>query len=435
MSQKINNSYIKILKYELVPALGCTEPGAIAYAAAKAVSVLEEFPIKIEIKCSGNIVKNVKGVVVPNSGGLRGIEAATILGAIAGTLDTKHILGNDSENKLEILDAITETDRIKAKELLSTDFCKCRLQEGESNLYIDVIAKTEEHSARVVVKDSHTNIILIKKDDKTIFEKEGLEKNIDIEETKKLLNVKDIIAFADTVNIEEVKPILDYQIYVNTAIAEEGLKNEYGASVGKTLLESYGDDIKVRAKAKAAAGSDARMGGSSMPVVINSGSGNQGITVTVPVVEYAKELGVDDDKMYRALVISNLISIHIKQYIGKLSAFCGAVSAACGSGAAITYLHGGTFEDISSTIINTVCNVGGIVCDGAKASCAAKIASALDAAIMGHNMTLQKRKFQEGEGIVTGDIEKTIQNIGHIGREGMKETDNEILHLMIGDIN
>lgn len=423
MNKEIYSAYIEILKSELVPALGCTEPGAIAYAAAKAASTLGKFPEHIDIKCSGNIVKNVKGVIVPNSGGLRGIEAATILGAIVGE--------NCADNKLEVLNQVTEEDIEKTKRLLQKNYCKCLLQEGESNLYIDVVVTSKEHSAQVIVKDSHTNIILIKKDSEVIFEKDLMENSTILEEKKKLLNVKNIIDFADTVNIQDVKDLLDYQIFVNTAIAEEGLINEYGASVGKTLLESYGNDIKVRAKAKAAAGSDARMGGSSMPVVINSGSGNQGITVTVPVVEYAKELGVSKEKMYRALLISNLISIHIKKYIGKLSAFCGAVSAACGSGAAITYLHGGSFEDISSTIINTVGNVGGIVCDGAKASCAAKIASALDAAIMAHNMTAQKRKFQSGEGIISDDIEKTIKNIGHIGREGMRETDTEILHLMI----
>ncbi len=421
MNKQIYDSYIDILNSELIPALGCTEPGAIAYAAAKAVATLGIFPEHIDIKCSGNIIKNVKGVVVPNSGGLRGIEAATILGAIVGE--------SNVENKLEVLNKVTKTDIQKTEELLKKDFCKCMLQEGESNLYIDVIVSSKEHQAQVIVKDNHTNIILIKKDQEIIFKKDLEQAKNNLDEKKKLLNVRDIIDFANSVNIEDVKRLLDYQISVNTAIAEEGLSKEYGASVGKTLLDAYGDDIKVRAKA--AAGSDARMAGSSMPVVINSGSGNQGITVTVPVVEYAKEAGASQDKMYRALIISNLISIHIKKYIGKLSAFCGAVSAACGSGAAITYLYNGSFDDICSTIINTVANVGGIVCDGAKASCAAKIASSLDAAILAHNMTIHNRKFQNGEGIVTGDIEKTIENIGHIGCEGMRATDTEILNLMI----
>jgi L-cysteine desulfidase len=425
MNKEICQAYIEILKSELIPALGCTEPGAIAYASAKAAEVLGVFPEHIEIKCSGNIIKNVKGVVVPNSGGLRGIEAAAVLGAIAGK--------RGAENELEVLHRITEEDIRETSKLLKQDFCKCTLQEGESNLYIEVSAVCADHQAQIIVKDSHTNIVLIKKDGELLFEKDMQGDGGRLEEKKKLLNVKDIIDFADTVNLEEVKDILSYQIHVNTAIAEEGLTNEYGASVGKTLLESYGNDIKVRAKAKAAAGSDARMGGSSMPVVINSGSGNQGITVSVPVVEYAKELGADQEQMYRALLISNLLSIHIKKYIGRLSAFCGAVSAACGSGAAITYLYGGNFEAISSTIVNTIGNVGGIVCDGAKASCAAKIASSLDAAIMAHNMTAQNRKFQKGEGIITDDIEKTIEIFGYIGREGMKETYTWILLLMLGN--
>lgn len=425
MEKEMYSSYIDILRSELVPALGCTEPGAIAYASAKAAATLGHFPEHIDIRCSGNIVKNVKGVVVPNSGGLRGIEAAAVLGAVAGK--------ENAENQLEVLDCVTEADIEKTKKLLAEDFCRCGLQEGESNLYIDVTVNAGEETARVVVKDNHTNIILIEKNGKTIFEKASKEEKVSLEEKKELLTVRGIIAFADTAAIEDVKDILDHQINANLAIAEEGLTNSYGAAVGKTLIENYGDDIKIRAKAKAAAGSDARMGGSSMPVVINSGSGNQGITVTVPVVEYARELGAGDDKMYRALLISNLISIHIKSFIGKLSAFCGAVSAACGSGAAITYLHGGGFDEISSTIVNTVGNVGGIVCDGAKASCAAKIASALDAAILAHNMTEKNRHFCEGEGLVDRDIEKTIANIGHVGKEGMRETDTEILHLMIGD--
>ena len=423
MESTTYNAYVQILKGELVPALGCTEPGAVAYAAAKAVSVLGTFPDRIEISCSGNIVKNVKGVVVPNSGGLRGIEAAAVLGAVVGKAD----------NMLEVLNHVERPDIDKTKQLLGTGFCRCLLEEGEGNLYIDVLAEGGGHSARTVIKDSHTNIILIQKDGETSYSKDCDDADESAAEMKKLLNVKDILNFADTLQVEDVKEILDHQMKVNTAIAEEGLAHEYGAAVGKTLLEAYGDDIKIRAKAKAAAGSDARMGGSSMPVVINSGSGNQGITVTVPVVEYAKELGADDDRLYRALAVSNLISIHIKRHIGKLSAFCGAVSAACGSGAAITWLMGGGYDQVSSTITSTLANVGGIVCDGAKASCAAKIASSLDAAILANSMTFQKRAFQEGEGIVDGDIEKTIENIGHIGREGMKFTDTEILHLMIGD--
>ncbi len=250
MNKEMYTAFIGILKSELVPALGCTEPGAIAYAAAKAAATLGGFPERMSIKCSGNIIKNVKGVVVPNSGGLRGIEAAAILGAIAGECTTNH--------KLEVLNHVTKSDLERTKKLLQENFCKCMLQEGESNLYIDIVVNSREHSAQVIVKDSHTNIVLIKKDADILFEKNSAETSTELEEKKNLLNVKDIVAFADIVNVDDVKDILDYQICVNTAIAEEGLTNEYGASVGKTLLESYGDDIKIRAKAKAAAGSDAR---------------------------------------------------------------------------------------------------------------------------------------------------------------------------------
>lgn len=424
MDNKIKDAYIQILKNELIPAFGCTEPSAVAYCAAKVVNVLGSFPKHIDIYCSGNIIKNVKGVIVPNSGGLRGIDAAATLGCFA----------KNADNALEVLEQLSEKEIKEATSLLSTDFCKCYLQEGEGNLYIDITANDGSNTAQVTIRDSHTNITLIKHNDAVIFEKDTIGETDDISQLKKLLSVEGIVNFAKEANSEDLsqlKEILDYQIKVNTEIAEEGLINDYGASVGKTLVENFGNDIKVRAKAKAAAASDARMNGCSMPVVINSGSGNQGIVVTVPVVEYAKELGSTQEELYRALLISNLISIHIKNHIGKLSAFCGAVSAACGTGAAISYLYGGDLEEISETIINTCGNVGGIVCDGAKASCAAKIASSLDAAILGQNMAKKHRAFQSGEGLVTNDIEKTINNIGKLGKDGMKETDVEILNMMI----
>lgn len=423
MDKNIYDAYLSIMRAELVPALGCTEPGAVAYAAGQAAAILGGDVTHIDVWCSGNIVKNVKGVVVPNSGGMRGIDAAAILGAACGK----------AEEKLEILNAVTQDDIDKAKALLTTDFCKCYLEEGEGNLFIRVVAYKGDNKSEVIIRDGHTNIVLMKKNEEVLFEVDHLAATDALAEAKKLLTVKGIIEFANEVKIEDIKEILDYAINVNCAIAEEGLKNDYGACVGQTLIEDYGDDIKVRAKAKAAAGSDARMGGSSMPVVINSGSGNQGITVTVPVVEYAKELGLNHEQLYRALTISNLISINIKRHIGKLSAFCGAVSASCGSGAAITYMRGGTYEEICYTIKNTLGNVSGIVCDGAKASCAAKIASSLDAAILADKMAEKSRVFEAGEGLVEEDIEKTIANIGHMGKEGMKTTDVEILHMMLGN--
>lgn len=423
MDQRIYDEYVSILKNELIPALGCTEPISIAYASAKARQVLGKMPERLELWCSGNIIKNVKGVVVPNSGGLVGIDVAGILGVVGGNPD----------KELEVLESITEEHIAKTKELLKKDFCTCRLIENVENLFIVAKVFAGSDSAEVEIASRHTNITRLVKNGKEL----DVEQHVQFAEhqgaklDKSLLNVKDILEFADQVDIEDVREVLENQIEMNSAISQEGLRGSYGAEVGKTLLKYYGHDVKIRARAAAAAGSDARMGGCSMPVVINSGSGNQGMTVSLPVIEYAKELGLPREKLYRALVVSNLISIHQKKYIGSLSAYCGAVSAACGSGAAITYLYGGDLEDVSNTITNTIGNVGGIVCDGAKSSCAAKIASAVDAAIMAHCMTENSKTFQAGEGLVKNDVEGTIESIGRVGREGMKATDVEILNIMI----
>lgn len=417
------DTYVSILKSELVPALGCTEPIAIAYASAKARDVLGEMPDRMELWCSGNIIKNVKGVVVPNSGGLHGIDVAGILG----------VVGGNPNKELEVLETVTPADIEETKSLLEKDFCSCHLIENVENLFIVAKVFKGEHSAEVEIANRHTNITRICKDGEEI-KLEGrveLAPHQAIQLDKSLLNVKDILAFADCVKIEDVQEVLDNQIEMNSAISKEGLTGSYGAEVGKTLRKYYGDDIKVRARAAAAAGSDARMGGCSLPVVINSGSGNQGMTVSLPVIEYAKELGISREKLYRALVVSNLISIHQKKYIGSLSAYCGAVSAACGTGAAITYLYGGDLKDVSMTITNTLANVGGIVCDGAKASCAAKIASSVDAAILAHSMTQNSKTFRIGEGLVKADVEGTIESLGRMAREGMKATDVEILNIML----
>lgn len=421
MDTKTTTYYTELLKKELMTALGCTEPGALAYASAQAAAILENFPEKISAVCSGNIIKNVKGVFVPNSGGLRGVDAAVILGAVIG----------DPAGKLNVLENATEEDRQKTRRLLDSDFCQCSLKEGEDNLYIEITASEGEHSSRVILQSAHTNIVYMEHNGAVLLDTRDSQKKEGQDGQEHLLNMEDIFQFADQGDLTPLQSLLEHQIEANCAIAQEGLDHNYGASVGRTILETEGNSVQVRAKAKAAAGSDARMGGCSMPVVVNSGSGNQGITVTLPVVEYARELTLSQEKLYRALVLSNLISIHIKRQIGTLSAFCGAVSAACGSGAAITYMNGGDLNEISSTIVNTLANVGGIVCDGAKASCAAKIASSLDAAIMAHNMSLRNRNFQAGEGFIAGDVEKTISNMGHIGREGMKATDVEILNLML----
>lgn len=421
MNKTIYQNYVTILKKELIPALGCTEPIAVAFCAAKANEVLNEKPIKMEAWCSGNIIKNVKGVTVPNSNGMKGIDVAAILGMIGG----------DPSKGLEVLTTVNDEHIEETKKLLKSDFCSCHLIEGSENLHIIIKLYSQDHFVSVEIKDKHTNIIKIIKDDEVIFKKDYEEEQND-DDIVATLNVKDIIDFANEVDLDDVKDVLDKQITMNEEISEEGLKNNYGANVGKTILEIYGkDNIVAMAKAKAAAGSDARMSGCSLPVVINSGSGNQGMTVSLPVIEYARYLNSSKDKLYRALIISNLVALHQKRFIGRLSAYCGAVSAACASGAAITYLHDGTLDDISKTITNTIANVGGIVCDGAKPSCAAKIASSLDAAITAHYMAMKDRVFMPGDGLVKENVEETIQSIGRMGRVGMHPTDIEILNIMV----
>ena len=423
MDAKVYQSYVDVLNRELIAAMGCTEPIAIAYAAAKAREVLGELPDRAVVHCSGNIIKNVKSVTVPNSGGMAGIEIAAILG----------IVGGDASAQLEVLAGVTDEDRQKAKELLDRGFCVCKLQENVDNLYVDVYVETEEHSAQVTVMNRHTLIARIAKDGKEIHRQDVINRIQGV--SNDFLSMAGIYEFASTADFEDIRGPIERQIRLNTAISKEGMSEKYGAQIGNVLMKSFGTDVRVRAMAVAAAGSDARMSGCAMPVVINSGSGNQGMTVSLPVLEYAKELGCSHEKTCRALVVSNLISIHIKKYIGDLSAFCGAVSAACGAGAAITYLYGGTLQQISNTVINTVANVGGILCDGAKASCAAKIASSVNAAILGHTMSMAGIVFHEDEGIVLDDVESTIRSIGHIGCVGMARTDTEILKIMMKEVS
>lgn len=422
LTKEVYKNYILILKSELIEALGCTEPIAIAYAAAKAKAVLGEQPKRMEIGCSGNMVKNVKGVIVPNTGGLIGIAAAAIAG----------VVGGDSEKGLQVLESVKSEQYSEIRYLLKKDFCEVYHLKGVENLYIEAKAFSEDESAEVYIENAHTNIVKIVKNGKVLFEnKKGDRNDLETAGDKSLLNIKDIIEFSETVDLEELRELLTSQINVNSAIAEEGIRNDYGVSVGKTLLKYYGNDVTVRARAKAAAGSDARMSGCSLPVVINSGSGNQGITVSIPVIEYAKELNVSEEKLFKALIISNLSSIHQKAQIGKLSAYCGAVSAAAGSGAGITYLNGGGYEEISKTIINTIANVGGMVCDGAKPSCAAKISSAVGAAILGYQLSAQGKVFGNGEGLVKDGVEATIKSLGRLGKKGMEGTDIEIINIML----
>ena len=424
MTQQQHDVFLQTLERELIPALGCTEPIAIAYAAAKARQVLGEMPRGIRLRCSGNIIKNVRGVAVPNAGGLRGVEAAAILGAVGG----------DADRELEVLQAVTPRHLELTRQLLEEHFCTCSLQENVANLYIVAEVFSEGHTASVTIINCHTLITRIEKDGRELFRQDPVTQKSDDTDWSGW-SVAAIVEFAETVDISRVRALLDGQIDLNGTISNAGLRRPFGAQIGRTLLDVCEDTVWTRAKARAAAGSDARMGGCSLPVVINSGSGNQGITVSLPVMEYAAELKVPREKLYRALIISNLISIFQKHYIGSLSAFCGAVTAAAGCGAAITWLHGGTLENICDTIANTVANVGGMVCDGAKASCAAKIASAVDAAIMAHHLSMRGLHFQPGEGIIQDDPQKTIRSLGYIGRVGMRSTDAEILNLMLGNVD
>ena len=411
-------SFIKILSDELIPALGCTEPIAIAYGSAVASSLLGEDVESGVVEASGNIIKNVKGVVVPSSGGMKGIEAAAALGAIGG----------DPKLELEVLSSVTEEDIKRAKILMRN--IQVRLLSSDCKLHLIITLKSKSHVATVEIAGSHTNIVRKELDGKTLFLKTYSEEKGSLSGYDEL-TVESIVDFAENVDLDRVAPILERQIELNSAIAKEGLSGNWGVSVGKNIVKYCGCGVNTMARAAAAAGSDARMSGCLSPVVINSGSGNQGITVTMPVVVYAEYLKASHERLLRALVISNLISIHQKQKIGRLSAYCGAVSASSGAGAAITWLKGGSLSMIKSTMVNTLANVSGIICDGAKPSCAAKIASALDAALMADMLTFEHETFSSGDGIVKDDIEATIDSVGEIARKGMESTDKTILEVMI----
>lgn len=409
--------YVDLLKKELVPAMGCTEPIAIAYAAALAKKILEDDVKRVDVYASGNIIKNVKSVVVPNTGGRKGILTAAAIGICAGNPDKE--LEVISEVKLEDIDRMVQFLDTIPMELH-------RIQSG-CTLEITIELYSEKHSSVVHIRNTHANVVLMKRDNQTIFQKEDLK---EIEDGYSL-QMKEIYDFALMVDIDDVKETLQRQIDYNYAIAKEGLSGKYGAGIANVLLHTYGDSIEIKARALAAAGSDARMSGCELPVIINSGSGNQGITASMPVYAYAKELHVSQETLYRALVISNLTTLYQKQFIGRLSAYCGAVSAGAGAGAGITYLLGGDYEHICHTIVNALAITSGILCDGAKPSCAAKIASSVDAGILGYAMFKEGKQFYRGEGIVGNSIENTMKGIGQIARDGMKECDDEIIRLMI----
>ena len=418
------SAYIKILEEELVPAMGCTEPIALAYCAAKAREVLGCLPDRVFIQASGSIIKNVKSVIVPNTNHMKGIPAAAVAGIVAG----------DASRQLEVIASVTEEQTEQMRAYLEKT--PITVEHVDNGLTFEILV-TVYHggdSARVRIVNYHTNIVHIERNGQILLDNPVEGESESGLTDRACLNLADILDFAESVDIADIKSILDRQIQYNSAIAEEGLRGNYGSNIGSVLLRTYGDDnVMVRAKAMAAAGSDARMNGCEMPVVINSGSGNQGMTTSLPVIEYAKELKVSDEKLYRALALANLTTIHQKTSIGRLSAFCGAVSAGAGAGAGIAYLMGTDLDGISHTVANAIATTGGIVCDGAKASCASKIATAVEAGILGYNMHVQNQNFQPDDGLVGDTPEETIANIGRLGKEGMKGTNEEIIKIMVGE--
>lgn len=420
METKIYQEYVKILEEELVMAMGCTEPIAVAYAAAVAVKALGEQPESMEVNVSANIIKNVKSVVVPCTGGMKGIRAAVCAGVVSG----------EPEKELEILAGLTEEQKEQVGSLMQQ--IPIQVNESDSGYIFDIQIKAfaKGHTGFAQIAGYHTNVICIMKDDQILEQKEYVEQQQTFATDRSLLTVENIVEFADCVQVDEVRDILMRQIECNTAIAKEGMTGKWGAGIGRLLINSYGDSVHNRAKAMAAAGSDARMNGCELPVVINSGSGNQGMTASLPVIVYAKELHVSEEMMLRALVVSNLVTIHLKTGIGRLSAYCGAISAGCGAGAGISYLYGGKAYEISHVIVNAVAINSGVICDGAKASCAAKIASAVEAGLLGVQMQKNGAQFYDGDGIVCKGVENTIRNIGELASKGMKETDKTIIRMM-----
>ncbi|MCB6309350.1 L-serine ammonia-lyase, iron-sulfur-dependent, subunit alpha [Mediterraneibacter glycyrrhizinilyticus] len=424
MNRELYNTYVHILEEELISAMGCTEPIAIAYAASIARAALGMLPEHVEIHVSGNIIKNVKSVIVPHTGGLHGIEAAVAAGLVAG----------DQQRELEVIADVTEEQIKQIKAYLEQTEITVAQAETERVFEIDLRAEKDGRRVQVKIVDGHTNVVLVRRNEEILYESSMLSEAPDeaVHKTDhSLLEVEKIVLFAEEVELEDVTEVLERQITYNTAIAEEGLRGKYGANIGNVLLTAYGNSVGNRAKAWAAAGSDARMSGCELPVVINSGSGNQGITVSLPIIVYAEELHASKEQLYRALVIGNLIAIHLKTGIGCLSAYCGATSAGCGAAAGITYLYGGGYKEIAHTVVNALAINSGMVCDGAKASCAAKIASAVGAGLLGMEMYRQGSQFVGGDGIVTKGVEKTIMNVGDLAREGMAQTDKEIIQIML----
>ena len=422
-------AYIEILKQELIPAMGCTEPIAVAYCSALARRTLQQIPDKVEIFVSGNIVKNVKSVIVPNTGGMKGIKAAAAAGIVAG----------DPDKELEVISGVSERQKEQIREYLDITDMSVSSFDGKREAtgeLLDILVEVwkDGHCAKARLAGHHTHVVLLQREEEVLYQEEPSkaepEEGLGKEDLRKLLSVEDIFDFAQSVELQDIYGTIERQIRYNTAISEEGLRHSYGANIGKVIRTGFGNGLKERAKAAAAAGSDARMSGCELPVVVNSGSGNQGLTVSLPVIEYAKEMGATQEKLYRALTLSNLIAIHEKQGIGCLSAYCGAVSAGAAAGCGIAYLCGGGLKAVTHTLVNALAITSGMVCDGAKPSCAAKISVAVDAGILGYEMYCRGQQFRDGDGIVKKGVENTIRNVGRIGSLGMRETDREIIRIM-----
>ncbi len=420
MDRQIYEAYCAILRKELIPAMGCTEPIAIAYAASIARAALGEVPDRVCIDVSGNIIKNVKSVFIPHTGSLKGIEAAVAAGIVAG----------DPYVELEVISHVTPAQIEQINAYRQATPIQVRRADGNCVFSIGITVFAGEQTAEVLLTNKHTHVERVSKNGEVLYA--AKPEKVEREEARyDLLNVEQIVEFADTVDVADLSEVLERQIEYNTAIAQEGLRGGYGSEIGKVLLAAYGDSVANQAKAWAAAGSDARMNGCELPVVINSGSGNQGMTASLPVIVYAREMGVSHEMLLRALTVSNLVTIRLKTGIGALSAYCGATSAGCGAAAGVMYLHGGKYREIAHTVVNGLAINSGVICDGAKASCAAKIASSVEAGLLGMHMYMQGKQFVGGDGIVTKGVENTIDNVSDMAREGMKDTDREIIEIML----
>ncbi len=420
MEKQIYDAYCAILTKELIPAMGCTEPIAIAYASAIARAALRAVPESVRVEVSGNVIKNVKSVFIPHTGSLKGIEAAVAAGIVAG----------DPYAELEVISHVTEAEVEKISTYRDATPIEVVRMDGNCVFSIRITVYAGQSSASVLLTNKHTHVECVERDGRVLFA--AKPEKVEREEAHyDLLNIEQIVEFADAADLADVSDVLERQIEYNMAIANEGLSGHYGSEIGKVLLAAYGDSVANKAKAYAAAGSDARMNGCELPVVINSGSGNQGMTASLPVIIYAKEMGVTHDRMLRALLVSNLTTIRLKTGIGALSAYCGATSAGCGAAAGVMYLHGGKYREIAHTVVNGLAINSGVICDGAKASCAAKIASSVEAGLLGMHMYMQGKQFVGGDGIVTKGVENTIDNVSDMARQGMKDTDREIIEIML----